>query len=265
MKKLILLLLIIPFASSGQLKGTLTECVQCDTQGGKLDYAVYISNVKTDHWVIFAPGTGEMGDGAGGKLPSLYKYGYPRLVKSGIDLPFNMLMIQPVGYDGWKKNQLGWFKLKFNPSKTILMGLSLGAICVLDQMTNDPFNIISGIVSLSGKPSGGSDAVPRMVSVPGYCFYGSNDTQVSYSTGIKFFNAYNSAHTGTQNVFFMDVQPVGHCCWDSVMTMDGKLMSWIQVQFGPEEPDNEYSKGYIDGLDKAKSSIDSIINVTLSK
>lgn len=263
MKKLILFLLLIPALAFGQ---RLQEFPQGDFLGGKLDYIVYRSPVKTDHWLIFLPGTGELSDGAGGNLQALYKYGFPRLVKAGQDLPFNMVMMQPKGsYYDLNKKALAWVKLTFKPSKVIVSGISLGAISALDMMTYDPFGIINGVVSLSGKPSGGAGAVPRMISVPGYCFYGSKDTDVDYSVGIKFFNAYNTAHASTTNVFFMDIQPVSHCCWDSIMTMDGKLMSWLQVQFGPEEPDNEYSKGYLDGLEKAKVSIDSLITINFTK
>ncbi|MES1221187.1 MAG: hypothetical protein ABUT20_37145, partial [Bacteroidota bacterium] len=82
----------------------------------------------------------------------------------------------------------------------------------------------------------------------------------------KFFNAYNAAHQGTENVFYMDTPDnVGHGGWDQVMAYNGQLHNWITIQFGPEEPNNDYSKGYLDGLNKAKVSIDSLININLAK
>lgn len=242
-------------------QGTIEEHPQGDFFGGKIDYAVYRSPLNSTHWLIFLPGTGELSDGAGGNLAALYKYGFPRLVKAGYDLPFNMVMIQPQNsYTGPNKIILPWVQMTFNPSKIIVSGISLGAIASLDVMTKDSYKLIAGVVSLSGKPSSGSNAVVNMVSVPGYCYHGKNDTQVSYSIAMNFFNAYNKAHAGTDNVFTMDIRDAGHSGWDEVMSVTpGKdqCYQWILNQFGQEpigqtfEDGKEYiKKGISEALDK---------------
>lgn len=236
-------------------QGTIEEHPQGDFFGGKIDYAVYRSPLNSTHWLIFLPGTGELSDGAGGNLAALYKYGFPRLVKEGYDLPFNMVMIQPQNsYTGANKILLPWVQMTFKPSKIIISGISLGAIASLDVMTKDTYKLIAGVVSLSGKPSGGSNAVANMVSVPGYCYYGKNDTQVSYSVAMNFFNAYNKAHAGTDNVFTMDIRDAGHSGWDEVMSVTpGKdqCYQWIISHFG-NEPTGET---FEDGKEYIKKSI----------
>lgn len=241
--------------SESAQQGTIEEHPQGDFFGGKIDYAVYRSPLNSTHWLIFLPGTGELSDGAGGNIAALYKYGFPRLVKAGYDLPFNMVMIQPQNsYTGPNKIILPWVQMTFNPSKIIVSGISLGAIASLDVMTKDSYKLITGVVSLSGKPSGGSNAVANMVSVPGYCYHGKNDTQVSYSVAMNFFNAYNKAHAGTDNVFTMDIRDAGHSGWDEVMSVTpGKdqCYQWIISHFG-NEPTGET---FEDGKEYIKKSI----------
>lgn len=225
----------------------IQEFPQGDFFGSKIDYIVYRSPIPSTHWLIFLPGTGELSDGVGGNLAALYKYGFPRLIKVGYDLPFNMVMIQPQNsYTGANKIFLPWVQMTFKPSKIIVIGISLGAIASLDVMTKDTYKLIAGIVSLSGKPSGGINAIPNMVSVPGYCYHGNLDTQVSYSVAMNFFNAYNKAHAGTENVFTMDIRNIGHSGWDEVMSITpGKdqCYQWILSQLGPEPTGQNFEDG----------------------
>jgi len=126
MKKLILFLLLIPVLCFGQ--GTITEVVQGKALDHKLDYVEYRSPKKTDHWLIFYQGTGEMGSGDGLNLPLVYKYGFGKLIKQGYDYDFNILFVQPKAYYNFKDWVLTWANQKYHPSKIIICGLSLGAI-----------------------------------------------------------------------------------------------------------------------------------------
>lgn len=251
----------MPALCFGQLKGTITEYQQADFFGGKLDYVVYRAPVKTDHWMAFFPGTGEMGSGDGLTIYKVYKHSFPFYIKQGIDYNFNIIIVQPSAYWATRGKILPWIYEEFKPSKLIVVGLSLGGNELWDYlMQGDRYKKITAGVSLSGRPGGGASVVPKMVTIPMYIYHGSKDTQVPYTAAIKAFDAYSALHPG---LVTMDIQPVVHIGWTEVSSYGGALHKWIVQQFGPEEPDNEYSKGYLDGLNKAKVSIDSLINVNL--
>lgn len=230
-------------------QGTIEEHPQDKFFAGKLDYSVYRSPNNSTHWLIFLVGKGEVGDCAGGNIQLLYKYGFPKLLKAGQDFDFNILMVQPCGQnypDAFKSTLIPWVIEEFKPSKIILSGISLGAICTLDMLIYDEYRHINAVVSLSGAPSaskGIDDAVSRMRYVPGYAYHGTQDTTVPYSKAIKFYNVYNTLNAGTDNIFTLDIQNTGHNGWDSVMAYNGKLHQWITAQFGPEPTGQTFEDG----------------------
>lgn len=228
------------------------EFVQRDFFGGHLDCIRYESLVKSTHELVFHPGTDELGIGDGSQLFELDKYGFPGMAKNGFEFGFNITCIQPVKtYSGSNKIILPWVSMEFKPSAVITLGISLGAIACLDQLTNDKYSVIKGVVSLSGKPSasnGIADAVARMRHVPGYAYHGMKDTRVDFNQAKKFYQEYNAAMTNPNTGFITDYNAnQAHGGWDEVMREGGPLIKWINSLFG-NESNNDYEVGIIDGL-----------------
>jgi predicted esterase len=239
------------FISFGQM-GTITERPQTQFFGSKIDCSYYKSPKETSHLLVFLVGKGEVSDCAGGNIQALYKYGFPKLVKQNLDFDFNILMIQPCGASypvTFQKALLPWINEEYHPSKIILSGISLGAICLLDMLTCDQYGHIDGVVSLSGAPSaskGIDEALSRMRFVPGYAVHGTADNIVSYSKQKKFIEAYNFKNAGTPNVFVFDeIIGAGHTAdvWNNAMSYGSPLHKWIITQFGPEPVGDTFNDG----------------------
>jgi predicted peptidase len=238
MKKLLLLLFLIPLVSFGQM--TITNHVQDDFFGGKLDYKTYMPKVKSTKWLVFLPGTGELGNNDGTLLYLLDKYGYMKLAANGYEFPFNILAIQPsTSYSSVSKALLPWVNEEFKPSAIILIGISLGAIATNDLLGKDRYHLIKAVVPLSGKASS-LTSIPKMVSVPGYAWHGMDDVTVKYSEAMAFYNAYNKYQTDNNlpgGFFIKSVPGVAHSGWDQAMSVtpgEDDILQFILQKFGPE-------------------------------
>jgi len=231
---------------------TITEYPQGDFFGGHLDYITFTPKVKSSKVLVFHPGTQEMGVGDGSQLYELYKYGYPKLAKAGYEFPFNIVAIQPnTSYSSVSKCLLPWIQMEFKPSAIIPIGISLGAISCCDLLAKDRYGLITGVVSLSGK--GNPLSVPNMRAVPGYAYHGDQDTTVSYSEALKFYNTYNSYFSGKGGFKLNIAAGVGHSGWDNVMSVTSgqdDLLQWIIQQFGSEPVGTTYEDGYNDAKSK---------------
>lgn len=238
MKKLLLIILLIPAICSAQM--TITEHVQEDFFGGKLDYKVYRSKTPSTKWLVFLPGTTELGANDGTQLWELDKFGYMKWAKNGHEFPFNIVAIQPAySFSSISKALLPWVEMEFKPSGIILIGISLGAIAANDMLAKDKYHLIKAIVPLSGKVSSLS-SIPLMVSVPGYAWHGMLDTKVNYNSAMQFYNAYNKYQidNGKPGRFIIESVPgVTHTGWDQAMSIEpgkDKILQFIIEQFGPE-------------------------------
>lgn len=246
----------------------ITEYPQHDFFGNKLDMIRFESTQKSTKELLFLPGTTEMGIGDGSQLSELYKYGIPKFASQGHEYGYNITAIQPnAKYYGIHNAILPWMQMEHNPSAIIPIGISLGAIEVLDLLTADKYKLIKAVVSLSGKPSaskGIDEVLTRMEAVPGYAYHGTSDTVVVFDQAKKFYEAYNKKFNpdGTLPVgFVMDFRSgVGHSGWDDAMKVGGFLDQWITDKFGDEPLSDLYEVGKLDGLKASRDLINQQIN-----
>lgn len=190
MKKLLILFLLIPFISFGQMQ-------RQNYVGEPFNYVSYINGCNS-FWVIIQPGQGA----ASYSIEQIAAIGYGRLAQKQ-DLPFNVLIVQAKkgksidDYTPIAKNWQATFT-KLNISKAALTGYSLGGQEAIRQLWVNP-TLFAGFVAMCGQyPYGPETQLKASVvaSVPIFLLHGDKDTAISWYQSNTVLNMINKVHYG---------------------------------------------------------------------
>jgi hypothetical protein len=209
MKKVTLLLLLIPWLASGQMR--IESHRQELFKGVKLNYKVYYSPTPTNNWVLFLHGSGEGGPADGSLLDKVETNGLTKYALTNT-YNFNILAPQALKLPGDKTSRfesirsviVDLVKERYHADKIIVTGISQGGMEAVDWGFRDKKGYINGIIVMCGKTSYSRD-IPRSKvkddvdiawtkyrDIPFIGVHGTKDKApygVSYTDGEKVYKA----------------------------------------------------------------------------
>lgn len=197
MKKLLFLLLLLPFLCSAQMQ-------RQQYTGEPFKYVTYTAP-SNKLWVIFQPGHG----GASFTMDQLAAYGYGRLAQKET-LPFNILIVQA------KKGTVSWLDdytpiskrwnetfAKLGIKYAVLTGHSLGGKETIRQIWTNNTGVFVGFIGLAGDyPYGPEPELKASVITTSSVLLiaGYNDTSVSYWSTNTVNTMINKVHPGQSDI-----------------------------------------------------------------
>lgn len=236
MRKLVLLLILLPAIAFGQMKITSGKVKN-------IGYRTY--ETSSDDWVISLVGLGEVGT----NLDLVEKVGYPKYAKAGYVFPFNVIAFQiPAGgyNDYWLIQDwaVQWVKDTYKADKIIVTGYSLGSRGAWTLLKADKAKLITAIAPVAGYYDASQGAIKDLPSVPGYSVHGDRDNTMSYAWDKGGIDEYNRTHPGSQLIngvnqplhYLQTLPGVSHNSWDFAYDLKGPLLPWITSIFGESTP-----------------------------
>ncbi|MBP7558546.1 MAG: dienelactone hydrolase family protein [Chitinophagaceae bacterium] len=173
--------------------------------------------------MIFLHGSGESGT----DLEKVKVHGPPRLIKEGRRFPF--IVVSPQATNGWQTFQLiGLLKelkqrLRVNPDKVYLTGLSMGGYGTWDLATEYP-NEFAAIAPVCG----GGDTSKAWVlrHVPVWCFHGALDNVVPPMLSEQMVAAVKKYNPAVKFTLYPDAN---HDSWTATYNNDS-FYTWLLAQ-----------------------------------
>lgn len=223
--------------------------------GGKLTGLVYLAEPKTDLWVLFLHGIGEVGPADGSQLSKLEINGWPKHIKNGLELPFNVLAVQsPVNNYGAISKILIPHVLAFYGAGVIAQtGLSMGGIGTYNMLWLDQYQKLCCIVPVCGEPqyrdATGTVNYQSARRIPVMAVHGELDTVVSFKRGLTGFQNLN---TYNNDMKFIPLPGVKHDAWIQAYDVKGEVGKRV-LDFTLHHllaATTDYERGYADA--KAK-------------
>ena len=180
--------------------------------------------------MLFLHGRGE----SHGPLSLVKKWGPPRLVERGDDLPYVIVSPQCPGNESWgqPKQQAGLIQLldhiaqthRIDTNRVYLTGLSMGGYGSWRLAADHPerFAAVAPVCG-GGKPEDAS----KLKDLPIWVFHGTQDTAVPFSRSVEMVEAIRKA--GGTRIRFTSLEEVDHNCWSSTYATPA-LYDWLNKQ-----------------------------------
>lgn len=192
MKKLLFLLLLLPFLAIGQMQRT-------SYLGEPFNYVTYTVPCNS-LWVVIQPGNGA----ASYDMVTLGNIGYGKIAQT-TTLPFNVLIVQakknPGTIDDYVSVKNNWASTfqKLGILKAALTGYSLGGKETIRQLWTDHTGVFVAFVAMCGDYPYGPEAELKLDVVstcPTFLLTGDKDTQVTWYQSCTVNNMVNRVHPG---------------------------------------------------------------------
>lgn len=242
----------------------VTDHIKENALGIDVTYRLYESEVKSDYYLIFLHGKGEIGPLDGSSLNKVEIHGYPKHAKNGYEFPFNIIAPQVTSSHKYIVKALpAYIMLKYKAKAIIVTGLSLGGFGTYDAKLMDQFELIHAIAPVCG--AGNRKITESYPPMNAWHFHGKEDDTVSWNTARAFIEGYNLLHA--QKPIKVTLYPdVKHNAWDkaySVSPGQDELLKWIIQQFN-EAPklgasDEEMKRNvqtFLQYFESAKNTLD---------
>jgi hypothetical protein len=206
MKRLFILLLLLPFLGFGQPIQRFINPVL----GGKPVWMLeQRTKTPSNKWMLFFSGSGELGPVDGSQKNDLLKYGYQKY--KDFEPEWNVLAPQAVvSYSEFDKVILPWMVQQYGKDiEIIIVGHSLGARKVIEYATKyRGLEIIPQVVALvpvAGAISGSTPIWCATVDLPTQAVHGDADNAISWYQSKKFIEGENTCLT-RKNKSVLNVQ-----------------------------------------------------------
>jgi len=180
--------------------------------------------------MLFLHGRGE----SSGPLSLVKKWGPPRLVERGEDLPYVIVSPQCPVKESWAEPGQQELLLKLiahikqafpiDENKVYLTGLSMGGYGSWRLAADHP-ELFAAVVPIcgGGKPEDG----PNLARLPIWVWHGTEDSSVPFQRSVEMVEAIKKA--GGNQVRFTTVEHVGHNSWEAAYATP-ELYEWLDKQ-----------------------------------
>lgn len=199
--------------------------------GGSISYLLYLPNGYEDaekHPVmLFLHGRGE----SYGPLSLVKKWGPPRLVERGEDLPYILVSPQCPGESRWNapEQQQALVQLldhvagrfKADADRVYLTGLSMGGYGSWTLAAKHPERFAAVIPVCGG---GNPDDAASLKTLPIWVFHGTEDSAVPFQRSVDMVDAIKQA--GGTKIRFTSLENVGHNCWSATYATP-EIYQWM--------------------------------------
>lgn len=204
----------------------------------------YMADQPTNFWVPFLHGVGEVGPLDGSMQHKIETHGYPKHIKNGLSLPFNVYAVQsPVqNHNAICKVLVPHLMMQYGAEDIVVTGLSMGGYGTWNMLWRDHYKKLKAIVPVCGASnfSNYQDAN----NIPVLAVHGDKDTKVYYSRGKKTVDLLNEAHPGQAEL--ITLPGVGHNAWDQAYDVNHpvgqRVLDFIMTNLHSGQ--NEYERGY---------------------
>jgi len=211
----------------------------------------YLSNVKTDNWMAWLPGIGELGPADGSQIDKVDLFSgttpvtWTAQASKGFEFNFNILAIQlPPTWDYWAiQNTLAIYLKEQRGAKKIgVVGYSLGARGCWTVLQGDSKGYIDFIAPVAGFYDFSQGPISNLRTVPVYGLHGDKDTTMPYSYDVATQQQYDSGRP-TQTIngqsqpcyYLQTIAGASHNIWQiafDVTPGKDQLLQWVNQQFG---------------------------------
>ncbi|MGJ8696612.1 MAG: prolyl oligopeptidase family serine peptidase [Verrucomicrobiaceae bacterium] len=187
---------------------------------------------KDKKWplILFLHGRGE----SNGPLSVVKKWGPPRIVETGKDLPYIIISPQCPKESWWSNDDqqalldklLAHVRKQFpiDDSRIYLTGLSMGGFGSWELAARHP-DTFAAVVPICG--GGDPKKAPKLVNTPIWVWHGDADTAVPIAKSIEMVDAVKKA--GGKKITFTTLEGVGHDSWSTAYA-DPRLWQWLTEQ-----------------------------------
>jgi predicted peptidase len=180
--------------------------------------------------MLFLHGRGE----SNGPLSVVAKWGPPKIVADGGDLPFILISPQCPTEDFWSSDTqqeqllklLDQVKKDFaiDESRIILTGLSMGGYGSWELAARKP-TMFAAVMPICG--GGKPENADKLKDVNIWVYHGTDDTAVPYQKSVDMVEAIKKA--GGKTIEFTTLEGVGHNSWSTAYG-DKKVWKWFANQ-----------------------------------
>ena len=228
-----LLVIIIAAATTFGAQPTPGKQVeqQLDTEHGTIPYLLYLpkdyGELDQVPLLFFLHGRGE----SYGPLRLVEKWGPPRMVARGDELPFIVVSPQCPKESSWSKDDqqallvslLDHVTEQFtvDTARIYLTGLSMGGYGSWRLAADHPDRFAAAAIICGG---GDPARAERLISLPIWVFHGDQDKAVPISKSIEMVDAIRAA--GGKQVRFTTLETVGHNSWSAAYATP-ELYQWF--------------------------------------
>ncbi len=202
---------------------------------GSLSYLLYLPqdyNERTDKvpLIFFLHGRGE----SYGPLKLVEKWGPPRMVARGDELPYILVSPQCPGTSDWRKPAQQALlaqlldhvvqQFRVDEDRIYLTGLSMGGYGSWQLAATHP-DRFAAVAPICG--GGDPGQAGRLKSLPIWVFHGDQDKAVPFQRSVEMVDAIRAA--GSTTVRFTTLENVGHNSWSAAYATP-ELYQWFDEQ-----------------------------------
>ena len=202
---------------------------------GSLSYLLYLPKDYKDNTdkvplILFLHGRGE----SYGPLRLVEKWGPPRMVARGDEMPYILVSPQCPGTTDWRKPEQQILlaqlldhiikQFRVNEERVYLTGLSMGGYGSWQLAATHP-DRFAAVAPICG--GGDPEKADRLKSLPIWVFHGDQDEAVPLQRSEEMVSAIRAA--GSTTVRFTTLEDVGHNSWSAAYATP-ELYGWFDKQ-----------------------------------
>lgn len=201
------------------------------TDHGTIPYLMYLpkdyESTESFPLMLFLHGRGE----SNGSIRIVEKWGPPRMVARGQDLPYVLISPQCPRESRWTADdQMSMLlalldhvtaEFKVDASRTYLTGLSMGGYGSWRLAANHPDRFAAAAIICGG---GDPAKASQLKDLPIWVFHGTKDTAVPFSKSVDMVEAIRKA--GGEKVRFTSLEEIGHNSWSAAYATP-ELFGWF--------------------------------------
>jgi predicted peptidase len=232
---LIAFLSISKASSDEPAQGKQVEMELKPTDDSAIPYLLYLPKnftSKDAKWplIFFLHGRGE----SRGPLSVVKKWGPPRLVENGADLPYVIVSPQCPNEESWaqphQQKQLTRLldhiirQYKIDEDRIYLTGLSMGGFGSWRLAADQPERFAAVIPICGG---GNREDADKLKNIPIWVFHGTEDTAVPLDSSVEMVEAIKKA--GGTNIRFTTLEGIGHNSWEAAYASPD-VYQWLDTQ-----------------------------------
>ena len=203
------------------------------SDGAKVDYLLYLpknydtTGAKKVPMMLFLHGRGE----SNGPLSLVAKWGPPKYVQAGQDMPFLIVSPQCPKEDYWNSSvQLNRLtelleevtsNYSVDEKKSYLTGLSMGGYGSWALSAKYPKKF-AAVAPVCG--GGEVESAEKIKDIPIWVWHGDQDRAVPFDESVEMVKAIKEA--GSTSIKFTSLEGIGHNCWSAAYATP-QLYQWM--------------------------------------
>jgi predicted peptidase len=242
---------------------TKTDHFQVDAFGTKIDYRHY--KADSDIYLLHLHGRGQccVGKPTSATLNLIEQNGYPKLIKAGQNMPWNVICpqawtttsdIKNATFNTITRYLIQYIKLYLGARKIFVTGLSLGgqetySIAVKDWQGKQ---FVDGYLPIAGKLNTYTTTPgEQMHDVPCMAIHGRNDQLVPYTNDRDWVAKVNAVPGRKNKIDFITLEGVAHEGWTAgynpATPLGAQVWNFINNVLGEGNDQPTYEMGYAAG------------------